>query len=236
MILTIHQPEFMPWLGLLNKILNSDLWVILDESPYKHQYFENRNLIANANGVFWIRVPVFYSFSEKKKISEIEISNRNDWKNKMLKSISQSYAYTDFFNKFYVKIKDIIMDNKNNLCQLNIDLLIFFLECFDIKTKIVLSSDLNFKTKKVDLIKDIVKYFKPSIYLSGASGVCGSRDYDNYFDSINTKIVYQNFEHPVYFQKNHKKSFLPNLSCIDLLFNYGVSGKQLIKKGFIITE
>ena len=30
MIVAIHQPDFMPWMGFFDKILKADLWVILD--------------------------------------------------------------------------------------------------------------------------------------------------------------------------------------------------------------
>ena len=32
MIVTIHQPDFMPWLGLFNKIKNADEFIILDHT------------------------------------------------------------------------------------------------------------------------------------------------------------------------------------------------------------
>ena len=30
MIITIHQPDFMPWYGFFNKISKVDTWVVLD--------------------------------------------------------------------------------------------------------------------------------------------------------------------------------------------------------------
>ena len=39
MIVTIHQPEHMPWLGFFNKAINSDLFVILDSVQYEKNYF-----------------------------------------------------------------------------------------------------------------------------------------------------------------------------------------------------
>ena len=38
MLVAIHQPCFVPWLGYLDRMLRSDLFVILD-----HVQFERRN-------------------------------------------------------------------------------------------------------------------------------------------------------------------------------------------------
>ena len=49
MIITIHQPEHLPWLGLLNKIAKADKFVILDSVQFEKNYFQNRNKILGTN-------------------------------------------------------------------------------------------------------------------------------------------------------------------------------------------
>ena len=58
MRITIHQPEHLPWLGLLSKISAAELLVVLDSVPYRKNYFQNRNRVL-INGVpTWLTVPV----------------------------------------------------------------------------------------------------------------------------------------------------------------------------------
>ena len=59
MILTIHQPEFIPWLGFLDKASLADTIVLLDNVQYRHKYFQNRNKIKDINGKdIWLNIPI----------------------------------------------------------------------------------------------------------------------------------------------------------------------------------
>ena len=43
MIISIHQPEHLPWPGFFNKIKSVDQFVILDNVEYRKVYYHNRN-------------------------------------------------------------------------------------------------------------------------------------------------------------------------------------------------
>jgi hypothetical protein len=45
LIVAIHQPEHLPWLGFFNKIDQADLFVLLDVVQFRKNYFQNRNRI-----------------------------------------------------------------------------------------------------------------------------------------------------------------------------------------------
>ena len=45
MILTAHQPVYLPWLGLFHKISLSDTYVFFDEVQYLPKDWMNRNYI-----------------------------------------------------------------------------------------------------------------------------------------------------------------------------------------------
>ena len=46
MILTIHQPNYLPWLGFFNKVSQSDVYVVFDDVQYPMgKDFHNRNQI-----------------------------------------------------------------------------------------------------------------------------------------------------------------------------------------------
>ena len=65
MIVTIHQPQYLPWLGYFDKINRADIIVLLDNVQYKKNEWQNRNHIKTANGWQWVTVPVKYKFPEK---------------------------------------------------------------------------------------------------------------------------------------------------------------------------
>ena len=58
MRLTIHQPEFAPWLGFFHKVSLADALVILDDVQFRKNYFHNRNRVRTPEGWNWVTVPV----------------------------------------------------------------------------------------------------------------------------------------------------------------------------------
>ena len=43
MRVTIHQPEFLPWLGFFDKASQANVLVLLDDVQFRRGYFHNRN-------------------------------------------------------------------------------------------------------------------------------------------------------------------------------------------------
>jgi hypothetical protein len=92
------------------------------------------------------------------------------------------------------------------------------------------SSDISGITgKKGTKIINICKYFGADIVLSGI----GARTYNDEqeFEKNNLRLVYQEFQHPVYHQL--WGDFLPNMSAVDLLFNCGPKSKQYLSRQVI---
>ena len=59
-VLTAHQPEFMPWLGYISKAAMGDAYFVLDSVQYVKDVFQNRNKIRIKSDVGWqwLTVPV----------------------------------------------------------------------------------------------------------------------------------------------------------------------------------
>ena len=145
MILTAHQPVYLPWLGLFHKIALADLFCYFDIVQYQKKDYNNRNKIKTKNGELWLSVPVQSKNHLEKNVSEILII-QNDWVKKHIKSIELNYKKSPFFNLYFPKIKSILIsESKKSLGQLNFQLLEYFLECLNINTPIVKASDYNFK-------------------------------------------------------------------------------------------
>ena len=58
MILTAHQPVYLPWIGLFHKIYLADQFCWFDIAQYQKRDFNNRNKIKTAQGELWLTVPV----------------------------------------------------------------------------------------------------------------------------------------------------------------------------------
>ena len=73
LILTAHQPAYLPWLGFFHKIAIADLFCYFDIAQYQSRDFNNRNKIKTYEGELWLTVPVESKNHFSKKVGEIII-------------------------------------------------------------------------------------------------------------------------------------------------------------------
>ncbi len=224
MIISVHQPAYLPWLGYFHKIMLSDQFIFLDTVQFEKNSFNNRNKIKTPKEALWLSVPVLTKNYKEKKFHEIEIA-QEDWNKKHFKTIVLNYKNSTYFDHYIDQMEQILIKNHYQfLADLNFDLLVFFLDVLNIKTTILKSSQHDFKGTKSELILNICKELGATGHIFGALG----KNYvdENIFKSHGLKVFYQNYQHPVY--KQLYGDFIPNLSIIDLLFNEGPRSKEII--------
>jgi len=231
MIITIHQPEHLPWLGLFNKISKADIFVILDNVQYEKNYFQNRNRILGTNGVQWIGIPVVNKNHMEQTIATTKIASdpKNiKWRQKYLQTIKQSYGKYPYFNEVYPIIEDAINLETELFIDINVLIIESFCKSLDIYPKYVFASKLGVDGLKSDLILDICKKTDADTYIAGPSG----RDYLDLksFDDNNIQVVFNDYHHPIYEQRKTDE-FISHLSALDLFMNVGFSkAKEIIMK------
>lgn len=217
MIVTIHQPDHMPWLGFFHKVNKADVYVILDNVKYRKLYFHNRNRIRTASGEQWISIPVA-KHNDSTLINEIRLSADNQkQREKNARIIQQSYQKAPFFDSYWPEFREVYLGSWESLCKLNVELLLLLFRYIGIQKKIVWASDLDICGVKSELNLSICKAVGAKHYLSGISGK-EYLDLDS-FGKSGIQVGFQEFHHPIYMQMY--EPFLPCMSALDLLFNYG---------------
>jgi hypothetical protein len=88
MIVTIHQPQYLTWLGFFNKCACSDILVLLDDVQFQKNGFQNRTKIKTDTGWQWLTVPV--SYSHPAIISEVKTGLNSNWQKKQCKALIQN--------------------------------------------------------------------------------------------------------------------------------------------------
>ena len=224
MILTAHQPVYLPWLGLFHKIAKADLFCYFDIVQYQRKDYNNRNKIKTSNGELWLSVPVESKGHLNKNVSEILIVQDN-WVKKHLKSIELNYKKASFFQDYFPEFQSILInESKNSLGILNLKLLEYFMECLGVDTPIVKASDYSFNGIGSDLVLDMCIKLGADSYIFGEQG----KNYADVNSFTEEKIVveFQNYIHPVYRQVG--RIFLPYMSIVDLLFNEGEKSYDIL--------
>ena len=89
MIVAVHQPQYLPWIGYFHKIDQADVFVLLDTVQFKKNEWQNRNRIKTAQGPQWLTVPVGYKYPQL--INEVAINNTVRWQHKQRQAILTNY-------------------------------------------------------------------------------------------------------------------------------------------------
>ena len=224
MILTAHQPTYLPWLGLFHKIALSDKFVSFNEVQYLPKDWMNRNKIKTNNDPIWLSVPVLRKGYRDSKISELLIDNKTNWKEKHLKSIIFNYKKSRYFEKYVEFFEDTYSRKWEYLDELNEHMLKWFLDELDINVEFIRASDFDFQGTKSSLVLDMCKKLKADKYIFGELG----KEYAEIeeFKKSNIEVIFQEYVHPTYKQLNG--DFISHLSIIDLLFNCGPDSFKIL--------
>jgi hypothetical protein len=229
MIISVHQPQYLPWLGYFDKIAKSDCFVFLDKVQYKEREFQNRNKIRTEKGWMWLTVPVISGDEGRQKINEVKIDNEIPWQRKHRGSIKTAYSAAANLKEYDAFLEEIYSKKWVWLQDLNVHIISFILKELSITTPITFESDLNILATKTQRIIDICKKLNADTYLSGIGG----KEYleEELFAQNGITLRYQEFKHPVYRQQFMKNSedFIPYMSIVDLLFNEGPRSREILK-------
>lgn len=170
MIVTIHQPNFIPWYPFFEKIQQADIFILLGHCQFEKNGFQNRFYLEN----FWNTLGV------KKGLENIVdkkyINPSFDW----MKLKKRLYKYSDILSELdeYIS-EDLYITNKliiqHFIKKLNIDTQ--FVEDFPL--------DLNSTERLVALCK----HYGATKYLAGQGG----KNYldESLFEQEGIQVVYQ---------------------------------------------
>ncbi len=218
MIVSIHQPAYLPWLGYFHKILLSDVFVFLDIVQMEKSGFVNRNLVRTASGVQWLTVPLLIKGHMDKSIGEMRINQADPWKRKHLGTIEQAYQKRPHYSRHADDFRRFIEGAGESLSDFLFVMLRFFLDAAKMgEVKIVRASALEPEGSRAELLADICRKAGADTYLSGSMG----KTYLDRepFEKAGVEVAFQEFRHPEYDQGYG--DFAPNMGIIDALFNCG---------------
>ena len=154
MIVSIHQPNYIPWMGYFYKIWASDAFVLHDNVEFTKQSLTprvfNRKEFNTAEKVD-LSVPL-KKHSDFALIRELEICHFQNWQQRHLNKIYYVYHKAPFFKKYYPVILDTIQSSRHltHLADLNKFLIFNILDILKINKPIHVSAQLPLKGFKAD--------------------------------------------------------------------------------------
>lgn len=216
MIVSIHQPAYLPWLGYFDRIRQSDVHVVLDHVQFEKGSFVNRNRIKTANGPQWLTIPLQTAGHLVHSLLEMRTDPRQPWQKKHLTSLRQAYARAPGFADKWPKIEALYQAlQQPMLVDICLTQLRFWLDELGIRTPIVRASSLELGERKSALVLEICQKLKADHYLSGSLG----RQYLDQpsFQAAGVEVRFQDYVDAPYPQLHGH--FTPNMGVVDFWMN-----------------
>lgn len=184
------------WYQKLNRY---DQVLIEQHDNYQKQTYRNRCVIATANGLQALTVPV-EAAGEKCVMKDVRISDHNQWRRVHWNALQSAYSESPFFEYFQDDIRPFFERKYDYLVDFNEAIRQKVCELIEIEPKVEYTKEYFSATTShlspLDDYREVIHAKHPQ------------PDAD-----FTPKRYWQVFE--------HKHGFQPNLSILDLLFNMG---------------
>ena len=217
MILSGHQPVYLPGIVVMNKIALSDRFMLVGHCDYQRRSWHTRNYIRGAGTPLLLTVPV----NVGKTINDTIPMADMHWRTKHLRSIELAYQGRPFFKDYFPDLEKLLCQTYCSLTDLNKSLIFWLMDCLGIDTPVFMSEDFNIVGHKTAMLVDMCRAMGADHYLSSPGELYVDKALMNGYAHS-----FQEFAHTVYDQGDE---FMPNLSVIDLLINMGPKSAAIVR-------
>lgn len=231
MIVTAHQPAYLPWLGLVHKAALADTFVLVDTVQFEKDSFVNRNRLRSPEGWRWLTVPVLAKGHTAADMRSLRIAPR-PWARKHWTALRMFYGRTPFFADHAPFLDDLYQREWEMMVDLCEHVLLYLFRAFDISARLMRASALSLSGAKSDLVLDLCRKTGARTFIFGTLG----RQYAqaDAFAAEGIRVVFQDYRHPSYPQAY--PGFVPGMNAFDLLMNVGPRSREVMMSGNLSRE
>jgi hypothetical protein len=212
-IVSIHQPAYFPWLGLVEKVALCERFVLLDNVQFNARAFQHRTLYSAPGTPRYLTLPVHASGCQQlgTPIHSIPLADPAA-PARHFRTLAQRYGRTRGWPRVEERLRAILAAQPARLLDIALPTLELTLDCFGVATEVIAASSLRATGRKGALMLAIAREAGATTYLSGA----GARDYlePAAFERGGMGLAYQDFRHPVYPQ-SHGGEFQPGCLALE---------------------
>lgn len=129
MRITIYQPQYFPRLHYFNRLLDADIFVILDSAQYvkslthegerreRHKSYQSDTPVKSPQGVQLLTVPVKHS--GKRPIAETEVEYGQKWQARHVGCVRNYYTKAPYAEAYLAEVVMLIKGRYGSLAELN---------------------------------------------------------------------------------------------------------------------
>jgi len=189
---------YLPSINWIYHFLQNEHVLIEAHEHFQKQSYRNRCEILSANGKLALSIPLIKQ-SDKEVISQKRISYSENWQMNHWRAITSAYKNSPYFEYFEDDFKPFYTQQYDLLFDYNNALLKLILKLWRIKKTVAFTENYSMEFNGADLRNTI-------------------------HPKMNNEVIIKPY-HQVF---SDKHGFIANLSCIDLLFNQGMTGLDLL--------
>lgn len=207
MIVSAHQPDFLPFPGFWNKMINADIMDLCIYDPWRKGkgVFSHRVKVGTDTQWEWLTLPVEAHLGQT--ISEVVLLR--DLMSRITKTIERTYRDWPYYDSLRPELLNIIDTPHRHMWTLNLELIMWVVEKLGIRTNIGLSPIGVGETVSERIYSQLFRY-NPSIYVSGRYG---AKYLDpQVFERCGCHVKFQDWQGPTGYS---------TVSILSLLFQYG---------------
>jgi hypothetical protein len=230
-VLTIHQPNFFPWIGFFLKIAKADIFYVFDHIPVTtgKGWHSRTKIILNCEQ-YWLTVPIKKKNLSGQLYSEIEINTQSNFVKKHLGTLRQSYAKSYFFDEVMEFLKEVYSYKTVKLCEFNINIIKGLCQRINLKVDFIKTSSFLEKYPELqtlsgnDLVLRLAEISRCDTYFSGS----GCLDFikPESFTKKNINFLFQEFDNINYNKNLQSNNQQFGISIINDLMHTGFVGVQ----------
>jgi WbqC-like protein family len=230
MLVAIHQPNFLPWLGWFDKLATADILILLDTVPHQHtgSNYTNRVQILVQGEPSWITVPVERGGEARSRIDRLHVAGSDAWRRKLRATVAQSYARAPFFDETMGIVDAMLSAKTKLLCEINLVALEAMVAAFGLpRERMVRASGIPVEGNGTERLVALARAVGGDAYLTGHGA--GGYQEDEKFAAAGIAVYRQRYA-PVPYRQLRPGSFVPGLSALDALMNCGIDARSLITR------
>ncbi len=198
----VFELQYFPPVSFFSTLYEETYFYLDIYEIYRKMSFRNRCLIAGAQGIISLSVPLQQGRNQQVPMNEVRISDSEKWQSRHFKSIRSAYNKSPFFDFYQDELAAIYQLPFDRLADWNICCLEW------VKEKLAWRTGIRFTESATPYQRDGVRDLR-------------NRVLPKNFMEWNPVKYRQVFE--------ERTGFFPNLSILDLLFNCGPRTSELLR-------
>lgn len=200
----LFSTAYFPPISYVAAMLDKQVVVVEQYETFPKQTYRNRAVVATANGLLSLTVPVVRINGNHTYTKDMAICYNENWAMKHWRAIESAYNSSPYFLYYKDEVEAILNKQYIGLVDLNMDILSFVFKKLKVAKDIMLSTDFVL-----------------------AEDVATIEDYRNRFSPKNKEIL----QLPPYDQVfEDRYGFQSDISILDLLFNLGPDSLGYLKE------